>query len=300
MKIAIKVYGKSSINTNNDGQNVQGDEMIALAWMKYLKQIYGVESSLFDRHDSPSDEFDAVIHFDLITSSRWPKIKNICYLQNAFPAHHWSGGTIGQFNQHKHKFDEFIFTSDTLRNNCSTDGAIVQFAVDHEIYQHINHREIGPKTYFVGNGIRTYDENIRYLGPAVKHGLSIYGNGIGWPEEFASNLKGKISIKDEICLYQSTGLCMNHHMEEHVINDTINFRIYCALACGATIISDKVKSLTGPFLDGVLLTDGYDNTDELIRTHNSYQNNNAIDYILTNHTFINRAQIIHDFLRSVI
>lgn len=299
MKIAIKIFGKSSINTNQDGQNVQGDEMIALAWMKYL-QNHGVQSSLFDRNDAPSSDFDAVIHFDLITSSRWPGVKNICYLQNAFPAHAWAGGTVGQFNLHKDKFDDFIFTSDTLRDNCETDGAVVQFAVDHEIYQSPDKRINGPKTYFVGNGIRSDEENVRYLGPAIKHGLVIYGNGLGWSRQFTPCLKGKISVQDEVSLYQSTGICMNHHMQEHVIHDTINFRIYCALACGATIISDKVKSLSGPFLDGVLLTDGHEHTDTLISNHNSNTNNSAIDYILTYHTFANRAVIVYDFLRSII
>jgi hypothetical protein len=249
MKLAITVLSHSSINKDNNGQNVQGDEMIARGWQKYLTIQHGIQVDIIQKDLPPPSNYDAVIHFDLF-SNPWPDHHNILYFQNAYPPEAWPGGTIGQFHQHAYKFKSFIFTSESLRINCEKSGAVVPFAVDPDIYKMTDPApEFAHPVCFVGNGIRSHASNMKYLGPAINLGLAIYGNPVGWSPEFQQCLKGKITQQDEVTLYNSAATCLNHHLSEHILHDTINYRIYCILACGGLVISDKIPTLCKEFKD---------------------------------------------------
>ena len=265
--------------------------MIARGWCKYLSREYGTEVSLHQASDPPRDDINAVIHFNLL-ADRWPRVKNILYMQNVFPPETWPGGTLGTFDQHKHKYDHFIYTS-------------VPFAVDPEIYRPVDQRqELSHTTCFVGNGIRSRDVNLQYLAPAIPFGLTIYGNPIGWPGEFNNCLKGKLSQEDEVTLYSSAKICLNCHLEEHLKHDTLNYRVYCILACGGIVISDKIDCLKGEFADFVTLTDGFDDhrhkIQAILESDTSILRECGYKYVLDKHTFSQRSKVVHDFLRSVL
>lgn len=304
MKIAIVLFNKSSINDYQDGRNVQGDEMIARGWKRYLEKLPNVSAELFQRDEQPQKDFDVAIHFDL-WADPWPDIKNILYFQNVYPSETYPGGTIGQFHQHRHKFRKFIFTSERLREHCETDGAVVPFAVDPDIYRLV---QPSPKyevnACFVGNGIRNQAVNHKYLAPAIPLGLSIYGNPLGWTSEFSDCLRGKISQHDEVVLYNSAKTCLNCHLNEHLLHETLNYRVYCIMACGGLVISDKMPCLDKEFKDYVVTTIGGDDLTMLLKYHTTHADDNrrieGMQYVLERHTFKNRVDVVYDFLRSIL
>jgi len=305
MKLAITVHSNTSINNAQNGMNVQGDEMIARGWQKYLVRN-GIEVDIIQKDNPPTNGYDAVIHFDLF-SNPWPDTHNILYFQNVYPPEAWPGGTIGQFNQHAHKYQSFMFTSAKLRDNCNKDGAVVPFAVDPEIYTKTEPNEtFAHPACFVGNAIRSRESNIRYLGPAIEKGLAIYGNPAGWPQEFASCLRGKISQQDEVILYNSADICLNCHIQEHILHDTLNYRVYCILACEGLVVSDSTPTVENEFKDYVISTTGNDHLQSLLDTHINNKNKTVSlrvagrEYVLANHTFKNRVETVFDFVRSVI
>jgi len=304
MKLAINLFSTTSINSNQDNRNVMGDEMIARGWCKYLEREHGVDVSLHQQGDQPRDDIDAVIHFNLL-ADRWPNVKNVLYMQNVFPPESWPGGTLGTFDQHQHKYDHFIYTSERLRNNCGPDGAVVPFAVDPEIYKPVEpDARFNHATCFVGNGIRSRDVNMQYLAPAIPFGLSIYGNPIGWSSEFNGCLKGKISQEDEVTLYNSAKVCLNCHLDEHLKHDTLNYRVYCILACKGVVISDRIDALKDEFADFVTRTDGFDDMRrklaDLVESDTSVLREHGYEYVRRMHTFSQRSQVVYDFLRSAL
>jgi len=110
---------------------------------------------------------------------------------------------------------------------------------------------------FVGNDIRGPRVNCRYFVPALPFGLAIYGHK-QWAPPLGSACRGKLPESDLPKLYSSAKVTLNAHIEEHIRHDTINLRIYDALACGGFVISDRVASLPAEFGDSVACTEGYE------------------------------------------
>lgn len=294
----ITTGGESSLNSVIDGQNVQGDQMIARAWKKYINK----RSDIVLTH-LPS-EADYIIYFDLFTQPIEGKHKNILYFQNVYPPHAWSGGTVGQFNLHKHKFDHFIFTSNRLKEHCGSDGAVIPFATDPEIffaYDPVTHYR--HPISFVGNGIRTQEENNRYIMPVIDL-IAIYGNIDGWAKEYHSACKGKLPLEDEPVLYSSSLVNLNFHISEHLKHDTPNFRIYNILACGGVIITDRSDTLISKYSDFVNFTDGGDDlkkqmaqlrhVDVLIEANERAAAGQR--YVLEHDTFERRVEVLAEFV----
>lgn len=256
MRIALTVPSLSSLDLNAAG-NVQGDEIIARAWCKEIAGR-GHDCVLFQA-GAGRGTVDVAIHFSVF-STPWPGTKNVLYMQNAFPPEAWPGGTIGQFRLVADRYDAFLFTSARLRDNCNiTDRptAVAPFAVDLEDYRPVpalvNNCQ---RVVFVGNNIRGRVINQRYLEPAIGYGLVIYGNADGWDDPLRHCCRGKITTAAEAAVYSAADICLNCHINEHIVHDTVNFRVYCILACGGFIISDRTATLERDFKDAVIFTDG--------------------------------------------
>jgi len=306
MKIAITVPSLTSINTHQDGQNIQGDEMIARSWAKYLKLEHNLEVALFNGHEGEQNGFDHVIHFSILYNG-WSNTNNILYFQNVFPPESWPGGTIGQFNLHKHKYNNFIFTSHTLQEHCNVDGLVIPFAVDPDIYKPTFGEGYNHTISFVGNSIRGPAINAKYIEPALSRDLVIYGSGVGWPSHYSPHLKGKISqIPDESILYTQSKINLNCHINEHIIHDTINYRIYCILACNGIIITDVTPSLEKHFAEYVTFTSGDNNLietiDDILINFDKYKTKSELGkkYVLESHTFSHRMNDLIVYLKTII
>ena len=249
MKINILIPSTTSLNMQNDGSNVQGDELVARLWGKNLLDDDRVE--LVDLNGSRPN-YDISISFTpLIQSTGGFKV---LYMQNCFPKPHWPG-TVEMFHQKKAAYNGFIFPSPGLRNACDEPDALVcQFATDLDLF--------GPREYsskldynlcFVGNKIRDEATNERYMMCVKDRGLAIFGNPYGWQNEYCH---GKISIPHEAILYSSSKICLNSHLQEHLEFGSFNFRIFNILACAGFIISDHSQFLEEEFGNSIVFTEG--------------------------------------------
>ena len=318
MRIILAVNSMSSLDIHAAG-NVEGDEMIARSWQAEInRRDHTCLLAVANQQPVNATGVDYVIHFSIFSEPwlSWANTKNVLYMQNAFSPQTWPGGTIGMFRSVANKFDAYIFTSQKLCEHCLpyTSGkpvAVAPFAADPHIYHEYPVRqEYRHPVVFVGNNIRGQEIANRYLYPAIEHGLVIYGNKSGWGDPYFNCCRGKIrQDPDEAELYSSARICLNSHIDEHVIHDTINFRIYTILACGGFVISDCIESLDREFSDSVVFTNGNScGNDELSRQIKFYLEHpeETIPYrehgrelVLGSHTFKHRMDVVLPFLERL-
>lgn len=284
--------------------NVQGDEQVARGWQKYLLRRDEVGSvRLYPRHGAIDQRLDVLIHFtpfaDIV-----PGIRNILYLQNAFPPESFAGGTVGVFTTFREKFDAFLFTSSKLRDACA-DGGVVPFATDPEEFRPRFDERFAHTVAFVGNDIRGTSVNHRYIFPAVAFGLVIYGNR-AWRPPLDRACRGKIAAEDLPRLYSSAQVNLNAHISEHVRWDTVNLRVYDVLACGGFLISDRTPTLEAEFGEAVVCTDGDEDLwAKLVHFLGDPEARRVLGergrrLVCSDHTYASRVNTVLDFIADVI
>jgi spore maturation protein CgeB len=292
LRIGLHLIGIGTFDVNRPG-NVQGDELVARCWSKYLARHPAVgRIVLYGQGQPHPGDLDLVIHFHPDLEGH-PAARNFLYLQNVFPADLFPGGTLGVFQKVKHRFDGFLFTSQRLMRACAP-GAVIPFATDPELFRppaggapatapavarggsgptavgklpatapggsgpiRSGPRPGGPAVTFVGNNIRGERCNQRYLVPALPFGLAIYGNN-AWQAPLVAACRGKVPMEELPALYAGSAVNLNAHIPDHVTFDTLNQRLYDILACGGFVISDRIDALESVFEDAVLTTDGDD------------------------------------------
>jgi spore maturation protein CgeB len=280
LRIGLHLIGIGTFDVNRPG-NVQGDELVARCWSKYLARHPAVgRIVLYGQGQPHPGDLDLVIHFHPDLEGH-PAARNFLYLQNVFPAELFPGGTLGVFQKVKHRFDGFLFTSQRLMRACAP-GAVIPFATDPELFRpgpgtggspatasaspgsgsgsgpnRSGPRPGAPAVTFVGNNIRGERCNQRYLVPALPFGLAIYGNN-AWQAPLVAACRGKVPMEELPALYAGSPVNLNAHIPDHVAFDTLNQRLYDILACGGFVISDRIDALESVFEDAVLTTDGDD------------------------------------------
>lgn len=297
MKINILVPSISSLTTANNGANVQGDELIARSWAKYLSRRDDIFVDL-----NGTQSYDVCISFSPLIQYEGNCRLHILYLQNVFPKPAWPG-TIEMFHINKHRYDAFIFPSNGLKQACDSDGLVCQFAVDPELfYPEPYDPQFNFNTCFVGNNIRDKTTTEQYILCAEKYGLAIFGNPQAWNR---SCCYGKISIDDERKLYSSSKICLNAHLSEHLEFGSFNFRIFNILACKGFIISDYSDFLQSEFDGCMFLAHNQTEVEDRIQY---YLNNpsytepyriKGFDTIINKHTFAHRAKDIIEWIQQL-
>lgn len=298
MKINLLLPSITSLGMLNDGQNVQGDELVGRLWAKNLVDFSSVD--LVDLNGKRKD-YDISISFTPFSESTGGY--KILYMQNSFPKPNWPG-TVGVFEQFKQKYDQFIFTSDGLRDACKQENSLVlQFATDLDLFSKKQHNtNYNHNLCYVGNP-KSKVVTDKYLMAAKDMGLIIYGNQYAWNND---NCRGKISIADEPVAYSSSKICLNAHLEEHLEYGTFNFRIFNILACGGFIISDHSKYLEKEFGECIVFSDGYNDLREKIQYYLDNQNEtvkfreNGLSLIKEKHTFKHRMNNLINWLENKI
>ena len=283
---------------------MNGDELIARCWVKYLQRHDQVESVfLYGPQGAIDEPIDVLIHFNPHLELH-PKAKNVLYLQNAFPATDHPGGTVGVFQRACHRFDAYIFTSRKLMESCAP-GAIVPFAADPEMFFPQPTGRYALPVTFVGNNIRTFETNQRYLAPALPFGLVIYGGG--WHmSPFVTAYRGKLPMDDLAALYTDCAINLNAHIIEHREMNLINMRIYEILACGGFVMSDHVPAVVEEFGDVVVSTDGDEDMwaklvrylpDDAERKRRSIEGRRRV---LARHSYEYRVDTVCRFLKEIL
>ncbi len=296
MKINLLLPSISSLGMINDGQNVQGDELVGRLWAKNLLTSNKVD--LVDLNGKRKD-YDISISFTpFIESTGGYKI---LYMQNSFPKPNWPG-TVGVFEQVKNKYDQFIFTSNGLKEACNQEKSLVlQFATDLDLF---HKKQFNPaynhNLCYVGNP-KSKAATDKYLMTVANKGLVIYGNHVGWNNHVC---KGKISIENEAVAYSSSKICLNVHLEEHLQYGTFNFRIFNILACNGFVISDYSKELENEFKNCIVFSEGY---EDLQKKVDYYLNNqeqtvtfreNGFNLVKQKHTFVHRMNELLNWLEN--
>lgn len=312
MKIGINLSGIGTFNMGI-GYNVQGDELMGIGWQKYLLRKEEVEEVVLFSPKTPfgpeipfRDDMDVMIHFNPFLEI--PNgVKNILYLQNAFPEHHWKGGTVGVFNESKSKYDGYIFTSKKLMEMCC-EGVVVPFAADHEMFspQYITEGlYYQVPVCFVGNDLRGLEINRRYLWPAIPFGLKLWGKS-PWQPPLEEIRQGGLPLEDMPILYTNSKVCLNVHILEHNNAGTINGRIFEVALCGGFLISDSSWATKEIFGDSVITTEG----DEDLVNKLSYFLENEEErkkrgtegrkIALNAHTYEHRIEVVLDYIKEIL
>src|SRR5262249_48980815 len=165
LRIGLRLPTLGTFDISKTG-NVQGDEQVARAWQKYLSRCPEIESvTLYDAGSEIIERLDFLIHFNPFLKSH-ENTKNVLYLQNAFPESHYEHGVVGVFRKVQGNFAGFVFTSKDLMKAC-TDGAVVPFATDPDVFYPQRSASYEVPVAFVGNDLRGPLTNHRYLFPAV-------------------------------------------------------------------------------------------------------------------------------------
>lgn len=303
LKIGIRLYGVGTLEPSYPF-NVQGDEMVARFWKKWLERDERVELvTLYGQHGEIQDE-DVLVHFHpwLEASKKCP---NVWYCQNAFPDH---GGVVKVFSDAKNhgKFKGYIFTSEALKRECGTDGAVVPFATDPQVFQPEKHPDYMHSISFVGNGIRGAVCHRRYFEPAIGHGLVIYGNMWHDKGELAHCCRGKLPMNLLNAVYTSSKINLNVHIADHTHHETINQRVYDILACEGFVLSDVHGGVIREFGSVVGQTNGWNlmhgEIDDWIKddTRRLQCGVEGRKLVLDKHTYAHRVPVILKFLQEIL
>ena len=309
LRLGIQLIGIGTFDVNRPG-NVQGDELVARCWQKYLTRLREVHAvTLYGPGNAPPKDVDVVIHFHPELEPH-PTARNFLYLQNVFPAEMYEGGTVGVFQRAKDRFEGYLFTSDRLMKACAP-GGVIPFATDPELFKPTSPTSQTsrkpdndwPAVTFVGNNIRGERCNQRYLQPALPFGLAIYGNNL-WEAPLASVCRGKLAMESLPALYTTCDVNLNAHIPDHIAFDTPNQRLYDILACGGFSISDRIDSLEATFEDAVVTTDGDDDLwAKLVRTladpaDRKRRGETGRRLVLDRHTYAHRSADVVKFLAA--
>lgn len=302
LRIGIKLWRIGTLEKKWIG-NVNGDEQVARYWRKYLLRSNEVDYVfLYGPADQPHDSLHVIIHFNPFLEPQ-PGVRNVLYLQNAFPRENFPGGTIGVFEAVQSRFEGYIFTSQALMAACRP-GAVIPFATDPEVFFPQKSELYSHPVCFVGNDIRGPAVNHRYLIPALPFGLVIYGNT--WAPPLSTAVRGKLPDLDLPKVYTSAAINLNAHIAEHVEWDTINLRVYDALACGGFVLSDYVPSLAGAFGEAVVATKGDEDLwAKLIRySIDQVGRQKRVEIgrkiVLNDHTYQKRMHTLISYLRALL
>lgn len=290
----------------NDGTvaNFVGDAGMADGWKKYLLRRDDVTRvDIIGGRRPMAPDLDVVIHF-LPWLPLHPTAKNVAYCQYGAPrGPQYPGGTVGLFFMHKSRFIGHMFTSETLRKACATDGAVIPFAVDPEVMFYQPDERFAHPVSFVGSDIRGDEANERYIAPALAHGLVIYGGPWNAPK-FQAVHRGRASADDLPRIYSSSRVNLNVHMPIHSEYGTVNQRIFEVLACGGVCLTDYHEGIRA--LDGhvmVMLDNSVgDNMESVVifNTDRNYPRDDCRDFILARHTFKHRTDAVMRYLKEIV
>lgn len=303
MKIGLNLLGLKTFNRSGTGL-VQGEELVAFGWQKYLLRKDGVEEVVLSKLKSHRNDLDIIIHFNPFLKIS-DKVKNILYMQNAFPEPFYDGGTIEVFNTNKSKFDGFIFISKKQMKECCSDGVVVPFATDSERFypQYVtegSYHQVAVS--FVGNNHRR-EECFR---PALGLGLKVWGKEV-WSSSFELACQGFLPLEDMPLVYTNSKINLDVHLPDHNYFGVINERVFSVLACGGFLISDSSWGVQEIFGDSVVIMEvGGNNLSDKIEYYleniqeRSEKASKGREIVLNNHTYKHRVEIVLNYVKEIL
>jgi len=311
-------------NSLQAGRNAIGEELYFEAVNRYLRAMPGVESAeLYAPNHLPDGVLDVMVHVN-DTSPRGNAERDVLYLQNGYP----QGADVALEELTHNHYDGYILLSDKLlevHRAKGFDGVLIPLGADTE---HFFPREVDPELEFdisyVGNDIKGKERTERYLLPAARYNLGLYGN---WEIrdrirqkllnqihhsnyqpyrfELSKLARGKIPQERLPVLYSSSKINLNVTLQDAVDWDFWNLRPLEIMACGGFLLTDRFPSMEREFAGGAVFTDGGEDLvskiDEYLEDEEARKRiaRRGMELVRERHTIEQRAKDIYDYLRTL-
>lgn len=205
------------------------------------------------------------------------------------------------------------------------DGVNIPLGADTEFF---HPREKDPSLAYdisyVGNDIKGKERTERYLMPASRFNLGLYGNwaidhrlknsflsriGRSYYERYRVELsklcQGKIPQEQLPILYSSARINLNITLQDAVDWDFWNLRPLEIMACGGLLMTDRFPSLEREFEGGAVFTDG---GDAMVKEIEYYLKNDderaniarrGMEIVRERHSIKDRARDVYNYLRGL-
>ena len=278
---------------------VLGEEILATGFANAMKHIEGISScDVYAPNKLPDEQLDVMIYMNYLSvlNKDYARV-NICYISNAYNDQQTPEEIYNIVS--KQHFDAFLVYSKKIRDLLIKKGEkthFLPFAVDTKVYKPVDYNpEFDYEVAYVGNDIKGKKRTKKYLLPATKFNLGLFGywpyynhrrylfrkirknfwkrdfydllillRSFRWhPDSKQANLKklskisqGKISQEDMIKLLSSSKILLNFTIKEAANFNTLNYRILEILACKGFVITDRVPVVEKELKDCVVFTDG--------------------------------------------
>jgi glycosyltransferase involved in cell wall biosynthesis/predicted O-methyltransferase YrrM len=145
----------------------------------------------------------------------------------------------------------------------------------------------------------------RMLVEASDFNFAIYGKGWDLHPQLKNYWKGKLPLGKISNLYSSAGIVIGTTEDRQREAGQINNRVFEALACGATFISEYFPELESVFGDHIFYSKQKGDTRKIISDilSNKIERKNPSalrDFIIKNHTYDQRVKQIFDFYSEIV
>lgn len=202
--------------------------------------------------------------------------------------------TIEEYNQYQHVFIASEFWAEEIAQRVDVPVEVMLQCTDPELFYPDPDDKYKHDLLFVGNSRGVHRKIIKDLLP-TEEDLAVYG--AGWEGLIDKKyIKGEHIPNEKLRkAYSSCKILLCDHWDDMRDKGFLSNRLFDASACGAFIISDKVRGVEDVFGDTVVT---YDNSDDLQSLTNYYLINDekkeeSFDRIdLFNFTFEKRIELI--------
>jgi len=252
--------------------------------------------------NSTADKYDIVIVFRGLSRYK-VKPQQINIMWNIS---HPNDISLDEYDEYDQVFIASSFWSKKIAQQINTPVKTMFQCTDIERFKKPNSAErqkYNQPLLFVGNSRKIYRKILKDLLPS-EYKLSVYGKD--WKGIIPSKLvKAQYIENNELYKYYgSADILLNDHWDDMREKGFISNRIFDGLACGAFIISDKIRGMGE--LDNYIQT--YETPEELHKHIDYYLNNpdkrqekalKGMHFIHQNHTYKERAKQISDAIHHL-
>ena len=323
MRIGFFMKWEKGFSAQERG-NVIGEEMYFEAMCRYLRELPEVESAeLYAPNNLPQEKIDIMVHVN-DTVPMDDVDRNVLYLQNGYP----QGADLALEALTKNSYDGYILLSDKLldaHRSKGFDGVTIPLGADTEFFHPRDEdASLSYDISYVGNDIKGKERTERFLMPATRFNLGLYGNwaignrgrnelfsmfGLSYYERYRVKLsrlaRGKIPQEKLPVLYSSSCINLNITVKDAVDWDFWNLRPLEIMACGGLLMTDRLPSLEREFEGGAVFTDG---GEDMISKIEEYLQDDAArecvsrkgkELVHESHSIKARASDVYDYLRGL-
>jgi len=306
------------------GKNAIGEELYFESMCKYLRQIPQVDSAeLYAPNALPEQKLDLMVHVN-DTAPQGIADKEVLYLQNGYP----QGADKELEALAGNGYDGCILLSDKLldvhRSN-GHEGVCIPLGADTDLFHPCDEEpDLAFDVSYVGNDIKGKERTERYLLPAARFNLGLYGNwdiGNKWRNtvlgvidrsyypryriKLSRLTRGKIPQEQMPALYSSSKINLNITLQDAVDWDFWNLRPLEIMACGGFLLTDRFPNLEKEFRGGAAFTGG--GAEMAADIEYFLENDNerraiahrGMEIVRERHSIKDRAQRIYAYLKLI-